>query len=110
MAATAPSVLRDGASRLLRMRYLFDGIKKIPHLEEPAQRASRRTHGSDPAGGRSFPTRLGHRVDEALEQVMAVLRAGAGLGMVLHRKHRQVPQLQPLVAAVEQGDMGRLDA
>src|ERR1700730_9043603 len=102
MAATAPSVLRDGASRLLRMRYIFDGIKKMPHPEEPAQRASRRTHRSDPAGGRSFPTRLGHRVDEALEQIMAVLRAGARLGVVLHREDRQIFQLQPLVAAVEQ--------
>src|SRR3984893_4863310 len=99
MAATAaPSVLRDGATRLLRIRYLFDGIKKIPHPEEPAQRASRRTHGSDPAGGRSFPTRLGDQPNKPLEQVMAVLRTGARLGVVLHRKHRQVLQLQPFVA------------
>jgi len=26
-------VLRDGAARLLRMRYFVDGIQKIPHPE-----------------------------------------------------------------------------
>src|SRR6266542_6313092 len=106
MATRASRVLRDGAARLLRMRYIFDGIKKKPHPEEPAQRASRRTHGIDPTGGRSFPTRptaVGrHHLDKTLEQVMAVLRAGARLGVVLHRKDRQVPELQPFVAAVEQ--------
>src|SRR5260370_41352306 len=108
MVATASSVLRDGAPRLLRMRYVIDGITKKPHPEEPAQRASRRAHSTAPAVGLSFPAcqlaaAIGrHRVDEALEQVMAVLRSGAGLGMVLHRKHRQVFQLQSLIAAVEQ--------
>src|SRR5260370_40905156 len=36
---------------------------------------------------------------------MAVLRAGAGFGMVLPREDRLVPELQPFVAAVEQRDM-----
>src|ERR1700682_2267856 len=31
------------------MRWIVDGIKRKPHPEEPAQRASRRTHSLDPA-------------------------------------------------------------
>src|SRR5437667_11847698 len=34
---------------LLRMRYVFDGIKIIPHPEEAAERPSRRTHAINPA-------------------------------------------------------------
>src|SRR4051812_30077483 len=37
------------SARLLSMRYIFDGIKKTPHPEEPAIAASRRTHTLDPA-------------------------------------------------------------
>src|SRR6266568_9640363 len=32
-------VLRDAPSALLRMRYFVDGIKKVPHPEEPAKQA-----------------------------------------------------------------------
>jgi hypothetical protein len=38
---------------LLRMRDAIDGIKKIPHPEEAAERLSRRTHRADPAHARS---------------------------------------------------------
>src|SRR5205823_9322438 len=42
----APFVLRDSRFRgFLRMRFFFNAIKKLPHPEEPAQRASRRTQG-----------------------------------------------------------------
>src|SRR5467141_2385309 len=35
------------------MRDAIDGIKKIPHPEEAAERLSRRTHRADPAHARS---------------------------------------------------------
>jgi len=41
---------------LLRMRYVYGGIKKDPHPEEPAQRASRRTHNADPGWVTGFAT------------------------------------------------------
>jgi len=37
---------RRALRALLRMTYVFDGIKKECHPEEPAQRASRRTHSA----------------------------------------------------------------
>src|SRR5205085_9189708 len=40
---------------------------------------------------------------------MAVLRPWARLGVVLHRKYRQAAHMQPLIGAVEQRDVGRLD-
>ena len=41
-----------------------------------------------------------HQIGKTLEQIMAVARAGRGLGVVLHREHRPVrraamPQLEP---------------
>ena len=39
---------------------------------------------------------------EALEEIVAVLRSGRSLGMVLHREHRPAFQPQSLVRAVEQ--------
>src|SRR6266446_8478436 len=47
IAAVRPS--RCALQALLRMRYIFDGIKKIPHPEEAAERPSRRTHRVCPA-------------------------------------------------------------
>ena len=41
-------------------------------------------------GGELLHLLMLDHVDEALEQVVAVLRAGAGFGMVLHREHRPV--------------------
>jgi len=49
-------------------------------------------------------------VDEAIEQVMAVGRAGRGLGMVLDREGRLVGAAQALVGAVEQRDVRDLGA
>src|SRR5215472_10316985 len=43
-AADGRCVLRDGALHLLRMTDFLGGIKKSRHPEEPALRASRRTH------------------------------------------------------------------
>src|SRR5262249_51052375 len=53
--------------------------------------------------------RLFHQVHESLEEVVAVLRAGAGLGVILHREDRFALHAQSLVAAVEQRDMRHLD-
>src|ERR1043165_2269386 len=49
-------------------------------------------------------------VDEAIEQVMAVGRAGRGLGMVLDREGRLVGAAQALVGSVEQRDVRDLGA
>src|SRR6516164_10658935 len=46
-----------------------------------------------------------HHVDEALEEIIAVLRAGTRLGMILHGEHRPIPEAQALIAAVEKRDM-----
>src|SRR5713101_5979579 len=57
----------------------------------------------------SISVRLGilaHQSDKALEQVMAVLRAGARLGVVLDRKYRPVDDPQPLIGLVEEREMG----
>src|SRR5262245_13184456 len=51
-----------------------------------------------------------HRLGEALEQIMAVLRTGRGFRVVLHREHRLAFDLQAAIAAVEQGDVGFLHA
>src|SRR5215469_6963288 len=53
---------------------------------------------------------LAHQCDEALEEILAVLRSGAGFRMVLHRKYRLADDSQTLVGAVEERDVGRLDA
>src|ERR1041384_8812804 len=47
---------------------------------------------------------------EALEEMVAVLRAGRSFGMVLHREDGLAFQRQALVRAVEQRDMGDPDA
>ena len=53
---------------------------------------------------------FGNQRDEALEEVVAVVGAGGGLGVVLDREdgpavYAQVPSLR----AVEERDVGRLD-
>src|SRR6516165_5112374 len=60
----------------------------------------------------SMSVRLGilvHQPDKTLEQVMAVLRPGARLRVVLHGKHRLADHPQALVAVVEEREMRRLD-
>ena len=49
---------------------------------------------------------LVHQLHEAVEQVMAVLRAGRGLGVVLHREGRAVGERDAAIRAVEQRDVG----
>ena len=46
------------------------------------------------------------QVDEAGEQIMAVLRAGRGLRVVLHREYRFALDGEAAVGAVEQRNMG----
>src|SRR5215471_15281772 len=53
--------------------------------------------------------RLFHQVHESLEEVVAILRAGARLGVILHREDRLALDTQALVAAVEQRDVRHLD-
>src|SRR5581483_3141610 len=48
------------------------------------------------------PLLLPDQIDEAGKEVVAVLRARRGLGMVLHREHRPVLEPQPAIGAVEQ--------
>src|SRR6266446_2222595 len=60
----------------------------------------------------SISVRLGifaHQSDKALEQVMAVLGAGARLRVVLDRKYRLSEDPQPFVGLVEEREVGRLD-
>src|SRR6266446_6215055 len=52
---------------------------------------------------------LAHQSDKPLEQVMAVLRAGARLGVVLDGKYRLSEHPQPFVGLVEEREVGRLD-
>src|SRR5580658_5626496 len=47
--------------------------------------------------------------DEALEEIMAVLRSGRGFGVILDREDRLAGHAQALVAAVEERHMGRRD-
>jgi len=46
---------------------------------------------------------------EAVEEILAVGRAGRGLGMILHREGRLVGAAQALGGAVEQRDVRHLD-
>src|SRR5215472_7873297 len=60
----------------------------------------------------SMSARLGiaaHQPDKSFEQVMAVMWAGARLGVILHGKDRPADHPQPFVAVVEEREMRRLD-
>src|SRR4051812_42078080 len=50
-----------------------------------------------------------HQVGEAVEEVAGVVRAGRGLGVVLHREGRDVETAQPLDDAVVEPDVADLD-
>src|SRR5216683_7601128 len=58
-------------------------------------------------GNAPLSPRLFHHRDEPSEEIVAVPRSRARLGMVLHGKDLLPFDAQPLVAAVEQRDMGR---
>src|SRR5216683_1727407 len=61
----------------------------------------------------SISVRLGmlvHQRDKPFEEVMAVLRAGARLRMVLNRKHRLADDPQTLIGLVEKRQMRGLDS
>ena len=45
-------------------------------------------------------------VEEAREQVVAVVRAGRGFGVVLHREDRLAVDAEAGIGAVEQRDVG----
>src|SRR5436305_1843684 len=49
----------------------------------------------------SRPPALAHQLDEAAEQIVAVARAGRGLGVVLHREHRTALERDAAIGAVE---------
>ena len=51
-----------------------------------------------------------HRADEAGEEVVAVLRAGRGFRVILHRENRVALERQAAIRAVEERDMGFDDA
>ena len=68
---------------LLRMRGAIDGIKKIPHPEEAAERLSRRTHRADE--GRVRPPEIEARArstDRSIRQIQKMLGGRAGRGIV----------------------------
>ena len=76
-----------GSSRL-RRRPLFPPLSRVE-----------RTRPSQPR------LALAHQVDEALEQIMAVARAGRSFGVILHREDRLAFELDAGIGAVEQRDM-----
>ena len=45
------------------------------------------------------------QIDETLEQVVTVLRAGRSFRVILHREDRLALDLQPFIAVVEERDM-----
>ena len=106
--AVAPTRSRDTPHRLIR------GVPDQAR-DEPQWRS--RSPGSSTDLDRparkplclcvSCSTSSRHQVDEAVEQVVAVLRAGRGFGVVLHREDRLVLQAQAFVGAVEQRDVRR---
>src|SRR5881394_3381409 len=53
----------------------------------------------------SMSLRRGNSLEEAIEQVQAVVGPGAGLGVVLHGPARHVEQLQALDGAVVEVDV-----
>src|ERR1700761_6379060 len=66
--------------------------------------------GCHETGAQAHPASLTlpQRAHELLEQIVAVLRAGAGFGVVLDREGRLVGEAKPCEAAVEQRDVGGL--
>src|SRR5437763_688354 len=46
-----------------------------------------------------------HRPNKFLKQIETVLRPGARLGVILHAERRTIGQLDPAIAAVEQGNV-----
>lgn len=48
-----------------------------------------------------------HQADELVEQIHAVVRTGAGLWVILHRKDRQGPMMKPFQRLIIQVDVGR---
>src|ERR1700694_1360694 len=53
-------------------------------------------------------SRRGNALQEAVEQVQAVVRAGAGLGVVLHGSAGDVEQLEALDGAIVEVDVREL--
>ena len=50
-----------------------------------------------------------HVLDEFVEQISRIVRAGAGFGMILHREHRQPFVAQAFEAAVVEIEMCEFD-
>src|SRR5688572_26319596 len=51
-----------------------------------------------------------HQIQEAVEQVAGVVRAGRGLGVVLHRERRRVEEVEALDDVVVEADVADLRA
>src|SRR5438874_407358 len=54
--------------------------------------------------------RLRHQLDELLEQIAAVVRAGGRFGMILYAEDRQGPMTHSLQRAIVEVEVRRLDA
>src|SRR3546814_5143257 len=61
-------------------------------------------------GERRLSLAFAHHVDEAAEEVVAVLRAGRGFRVVLDGKDRLARDAQTAIASVEQRNMSLLNA
>ena len=102
VARLRPSQLPDQAARQLpdpsttiRVRSSLTDDSRLrgalPFSELPIQT------GASPLRHRRQPLPRPHQVNEAAEQVVAVLRPRRGLRVVLHREHRPAPESQPAV-------------
>src|SRR5258708_18303376 len=79
----------------------------LPAVGNPMTRILLIRSPSQPSSQPSWPA-LAHEARETGEQIMAVARAGRGLGVVLHREDRPVLEGDAAIGAVEQGHV-RLD-
>src|SRR3954470_7170401 len=72
--------------------------------------ARRRPVKSNPFGQQFLAALFADQIDETAEQIVRVLRTGRGLGVMLDREHRTARERNTAVGAIEQRDMGFLDA
>ena len=105
------SSLRIALAIQARSRRRSDRVRRWRRKTQCAHRRTRlhRTTCREPARSsrQSVAASSPQLIHELAEQIGAVLRPRARLGMILHAERRPVGQLQPAEAAVEQADMGR---
>jgi hypothetical protein len=56
-----------------------------------------------------FASRISHELHEIVEQVVRIVRAGRGLGVVLHAEHRILAVAEAFERLVVQVDVGDFD-